>query len=102
VANDLISTFPNLSAALRIFLTMPVTVAHGERSFSKLKIIKNYLRSTMSQNRLTNLAVISIEKEICEALDISDLENLRLKKQEKSLLKFRIYAGTYFSSSLYL
>jgi hypothetical protein len=69
VGNDLISTFPNLSVALRIFLTMPVTVAHGERSFSKLKIIKNYLRSTMNQNRLTNLAVISIEKEICEALD---------------------------------
>lgn len=84
VANDLISTFPNLSVALRIFLTMPVTVAHGERSFSKLKIIKNYLRSTMSQNRLTNLAVISIEEEICEALDITDLiREFAIKKARK-------------------
>ena len=35
-------TFPNSEIALRILLTIPVTVASGERSFSKLKLIKNY------------------------------------------------------------
>lgn len=84
LTNDLINTFPNLCVALRIFLTMPVTVAHGERSFSKLKIIKNYLRSAMSQNRLTNLAMISIEKDICEALDMTDLiKEFAIKKARK-------------------
>ena len=84
MTNDLINTFPNLCVALRIFLTMPVTVAHGERSFSKLKIIKNYLRSAMSQNRLTNLAMISIEKDICEALDMTDLiKEFAIKKARK-------------------
>lgn len=73
VANELKGIFPNLFVALRIFLTMPVTVAHGERSFSKLKLIKNYLRSTMSQSRLTNLAIISIEEDICFNLDVTDL-----------------------------
>ena len=48
-SNDLISIFPNITIAVRIFLTVPVTVASAERSFSKLKLIKNYLRSTMSQ-----------------------------------------------------
>ena len=33
--NKLISVFPNLSTAVRIYLTLPVTVAHSERSFSK-------------------------------------------------------------------
>ena len=37
--------FPNFFTALRILLTVPVTVASGERSFSKLKLIKNYLRT---------------------------------------------------------
>lgn len=48
--------FPNLWIALRIALTIPVTVASGERSFSKLKLIKTYLRSTMCQDRLRNMA----------------------------------------------
>lgn len=38
---------------MRILLSIPVTVASGERGFSKLKLIKTYLRSTISQSRLT-------------------------------------------------
>lgn len=56
----------NVSIVLRILLTMPVTTASAERSFSKLKLIKNYLRSTLSQEKVTNLAIISIEKEIAD------------------------------------
>jgi len=41
------SAFVNVCIAIRIFLTMPVTVASAERSFSKLKLVKNYLHSTM-------------------------------------------------------
>ena len=51
---------PNIAIALRILLTLPITVASGERSFSKLKIIKNYLRSTMTQERLSGLATLAI------------------------------------------
>ena len=54
--------FPNAWIAYRILLTIPVTVASVERSFSKFKLIKSYLRSTMSQERLNGLAMLSIEK----------------------------------------
>lgn len=64
---------PNVSIALRILLTLPITVASGERSFSKLKLIKTYLRSTMSETRLDDLAMISIEHELGEKLNYSDL-----------------------------
>ena len=50
------SIFYNLSVSLRMFLTTPVTVASAERSFSKLRLITNYLSSTMDQDRLNNLA----------------------------------------------
>lgn len=54
----------NIVVALRIFLTITVSNATCERSFSKLKLIKTYQRSTMSQERLSNLAILSIERKI--------------------------------------
>ena len=48
--------YPNVSIAYRIRLTVPETVASAERNFSKLKLLKNYLRSTMLQDRLNGLA----------------------------------------------
>ena len=61
---------PNVVIMLRIFLTSAVSNASCERSFSKLKLIKNYLRSTMSTLRLSNLAILAIEHDI--HFDIDD------------------------------
>ena len=41
-------SFPNAFIAYRILLTIMVTVTSAEKSFLKLKLIKNYFRSTMS------------------------------------------------------
>ncbi|GFU85619.1 hypothetical protein TNCV_1719101 [Trichonephila clavipes] len=49
-------------------LTVPVCTTSAERSFSKLKLIKTYLRSTMSQGRLSALSVLSIETEIAASV----------------------------------
>ena len=57
-----LDSFPNAYIAYRILLTIPITVAYAKRSFSKLKLIKSYLRSTMLQERLSGLAILSIEK----------------------------------------
>ncbi|XP_021985078.2 zinc finger MYM-type protein 1 [Helianthus annuus] len=68
-----IGFFPNALIAYRVLLTIPVTVASAERSFSKLKLLKTYLRSSMSQERLNGLAMISIENDILETMDYEDL-----------------------------
>jgi len=47
--------FPNASVALRVVLTIPVTVASGERSFSTLKLIKTFLRLSMKEDSLNSL-----------------------------------------------
>ncbi|KAL1194232.1 hypothetical protein V5N11_035196 [Cardamine amara subsp. amara] len=65
--------YPNVWIAYRIMLTIPVLVASAERSFSKLKLIKSYLRSTMSQERLNGLAMISIEKAMVKNLNYTSL-----------------------------
>ncbi|VFQ94988.1 unnamed protein product [Cuscuta campestris] len=67
--------YQNVCIAYKILLTVLVTVASAERSFSKLKLLKSYLRSTMSQERVSGLAVIAIENEILESIDCKDVIN---------------------------
>ena len=63
MSSGITSSIPELATACVLFATLPVTVASAERSFSKLKIIKTYLRSTISQDRLDGLALLAIENE---------------------------------------
>jgi hypothetical protein len=73
---------------LRILLTIPATVASEERSFSKLKIVKNYLRSTMSQDRLVDLARLSIESEIARKINFDNvITRFALKKAREGSTK---------------
>ncbi|XP_075634220.1 uncharacterized protein LOC142606769 [Castanea sativa] len=79
-----LESFPNACIAYRILLTIPVTVASAERSFSKLKLIKSYLRSTMSQERLSGLAILSIENEMLAELECKNLiSNFASQKARK-------------------
>jgi hypothetical protein len=69
--------------ALRIFCTLPVTVAGGERAFSKLQLIFfYYLRSTM--DRLCSLAMLSIESQLARKLDFKDsMSDFASKKTQR-------------------
>jgi hypothetical protein len=58
---------------MRIFLSMMVTNASGERSFSKLKFIKNELRNRMTQPRLNNLSLMCTENDMLENIDFNDI-----------------------------
>ena len=67
--------FPTLLKLLQIALTIAVSTATCERSFSALKRIKSYLRSTMSEQRLVDLAVLSIEKDLSQQLSLEEVIN---------------------------
>ena len=61
----------NIVLMLRIFDDW--IVASCDRSFSNLKLIKNYLRSTISDARLINLTILSIERELSDEIDFDDV-----------------------------
>jgi len=63
--NKLQNAYPN----------MPATSASCDRSFSKLKLIKTYLRSTTEQARLNHLSIISIENKIARQINYEDIIN---------------------------
>ena len=75
---------PNATVVLRIFLTMSISVASCECSFSKLKLVKTYLRSQMIDARLSGLAVLSVERELPEKLDFhSVIKDFATRKARK-------------------
>lgn len=80
--------YPNLKIALKLFSTLPVAIASAESSFSKLKIIKNYLRTTMSQDRLNNLAMISIESDLLDTIPQETIiENFATRKARQVIFE---------------
>ena len=64
--NELIpmsDAFPQTLKMITNAITMPISQVTCERSFSKMKIIKNYLRNSMSHERLSDLTVIAVERD---------------------------------------
>lgn len=69
---NLQTIFVNVCISLRIFCTIPVTVAEAERSFSNLgNSLKTWQRSTTSQDRLNSLALLSIENELASTINLT-------------------------------
>ena len=62
-------TYPSLEVLFQILATLPVTTATNERSFSALKYLKTYLRSTMKEIRLNGLALLYVHRDISLDLD---------------------------------
>jgi hypothetical protein len=64
IDNNLKTVLTETFNLVNIICTMPMSTSECERCFSTLKRIKTFLRSTMTEDRLNALAVLSIEKHI--------------------------------------
>ena len=74
---------PNIRKLMEIGLCIPSTSVICERSFSKLKLIKSFLRSSMSQDRLCDLALVNIEQQLSKSIDSDELLNVFLKSNRR-------------------
>ena len=66
---------PSIVTLLRLYGTFPVSVASAERSFSKLKLLCNDRRSTMAQDRLSSLALMTINAEMTAKVNVNNVIN---------------------------
>ena len=80
----LIEAFPNITTALKLYLTMPIMSCEAERNFSQLFFIKNKFWSTMTEEHLHSLCILSLENDIARKLSNEKLYvNKLLEKTEK-------------------
>ena len=75
---------PSVHNLLRLYLTIPVTSATSERTFSALKCVLTSLRSSMTEKRLNNCLILYIHKDLTDALDIkSQAKEFASRNQER-------------------
>jgi len=73
VDKEMSSSFGEFEVLLHIFIMFPIGISSAERSFSILHHIKNYLHSAMEQKHISDLALLAIEWEAAQQLDISSI-----------------------------
>ena len=73
---------PEVCRLAKLYSVSPASTASCERSFSQLRRVKSYLRSTMGQKRLNHTCILTVYKEEVDALDIPDVVNTFIKANE--------------------
>ena len=74
--NDLFDMLPEFSNVVHILAVIPATSCPAERSFSTLRRLKTYLRSTMGQQRVSNITLINIERAYANSVVNNDKDRI--------------------------
>lgn len=80
--------YSELCTIARLLLVLPATNAISERSFSAMRRIKSYLRSTMLQGRLNHLMFLNIHKDLLDGLSLKTTANEFVRGSEHRLSQF--------------
>jgi len=72
-AAEIRQLFSEVVKVMRCILVLPASSCEAEHSFSCLRRLKTYLRSTMTQKRLNNVAACNVHKDILMSLPINDV-----------------------------
>lgn len=75
--------FKQVETLVRLLLMVPASSAEAERSFSALRRLKTWLRSTMSQNRLNSVVVCHVHKDRTNKLDTKKISQEFIKLSER-------------------
>ena len=82
---------PSVHRILRLYLTIPVTSATSDRTFSSHRHIFNYLRSTITEKRLNHCVLFHVHKEITDLLDLKLVAEEFVSRQSER----RKYFGSF-------
>lgn len=75
--------FTEVEVLVRLLLVVPCSSAEAERSFSALRRLKTWLRSSMKQRRLNNVAVCHIHQDKLDQLNVKEIGESFVSKSDK-------------------
>jgi len=81
------TVYPNPYKYLQLATTIPISSATCERSFSAMRRVKTWLRSTMDQTRFSTLSILHIERDLSNNINTEDILNVFAEKERRILLK---------------
>ncbi|KAL5239149.1 hypothetical protein ACI65C_006799 [Semiaphis heraclei] len=80
------NVFANLYKLMQVALTLPISSASCERSFSVMRRIKTWIRSSMNQDSFTDMSILHIERDISNKIESENiLNNFALKNRRIDL-----------------
>ena len=87
-APQVLSLLSELCKIIELILVLPASNAESERSFSKMKLIKGRLRSTMKTKKLNHFMIVGLNKDIFDNLEeVVDKFISRNERRQKLLGK---------------
>jgi hypothetical protein len=78
--------FKEIFKLIKIYLTIPISSAEAERSFSVLKLLKTWLRTTMEDERLSDLGVIKMDCNLIIDYELLLNEFVKIKDRRLKLI----------------
>lgn len=81
--NNRMETFRNIYKLYKYVATLPSTQVKCERDFSKMKMIKSRLRSTLSDENLESLIIISTECDMFRSTNLEDIIEAVIASSDK-------------------
>uniref|UniRef100_A0A8C1U6P6 HAT C-terminal dimerisation domain-containing protein n=1 Tax=Cyprinus carpio TaxID=7962 RepID=A0A8C1U6P6_CYPCA len=79
---------PELRRLYQLIITLPVPSCSNERCFSSLKLIKNRLRTTMSQDRMSDLKITAVEADRTQSVNLETVRDAFWRLGERQCQDF--------------
>ena len=81
--NNMAVIFRELDVLIKLYLTVPLSNASSERSFSTLRRIKSYLRSCLTQEHLYHYIMLHAHKDITDSIDLESVSKIFINANER-------------------
>ena len=80
--------YTELHTLLKLYLTIPITTATAERTFSTMRQLKTYLQSIMTQERLNHVLIMHSYKFKVNSLDLSQIASSFISVNDRRRMYF--------------